>query len=54
VADLAEAVATLPGVRAAVVEKGETVAHADRDALLPIGRNAKSGSTSSTICCRYR
>jgi len=36
VADLAEAVATLPGVRAAVVEKGETVAHADRDALLPL------------------
>ena len=32
-ADLAEAVATLPGVRAAFVEKGEVVAHADRDAL---------------------
>jgi NADH-quinone oxidoreductase subunit C len=33
VADLAEAVATLHGVRAASVEKGEVVAHADRDAL---------------------
>ena len=32
-ADIAEAVATLPGVRAALVEQGEVVAHADRDAL---------------------
>jgi NADH-quinone oxidoreductase subunit C len=36
VADLAQAVATLPGVRSAFVEKGEVVAHADRDALLPL------------------
>jgi len=36
VADLAETVATLPGVRACFVEKGEPVAHADRDALLPL------------------
>ena len=33
-ADLAAAVATLPGVRAARAEKGEVVADADRDALL--------------------
>ena len=36
VADLAEAVATLPGVRAVQVEKGEVVAHADRDAVLEL------------------
>jgi NADH-quinone oxidoreductase subunit C len=34
VADLAEAVGTLAGVRSTFVEKGEVVAHADRDALL--------------------
>jgi NADH-quinone oxidoreductase subunit C len=33
VADLAEAVATLPGVHAVTVEKGEVVAHSDRDTL---------------------
>jgi len=32
VADISEAVATLAGVRAVSVEKGEVVAHADRDA----------------------
>jgi NADH-quinone oxidoreductase subunit C len=36
VADLAAAVATLSGVRAARVEKGEVVADADRDALLTL------------------
>jgi len=36
VADLAEAVATLPGVRSASVEKGEVVAHADRGVLLEL------------------
>jgi NADH-quinone oxidoreductase subunit C len=36
VVDLAEAVATLPGVRAAVVEKNEVIAHAERDALLSL------------------
>lgn len=35
-ADLAEAVATLPGVRAVQVEKGEVVAHANRDAVLEL------------------
>ena len=35
-ADLAEAVAALPGVRAALVEKDEVIAHAERDALLPL------------------
>ena len=35
-ADISEAVATLPGIRASFVEKGELVAHADRDALLPL------------------
>ena len=35
-ADLAEAVAALPGVRSTFVEKGEVVAHADRDALLSL------------------
>jgi NADH-quinone oxidoreductase subunit C len=33
VADISEAVATLAGVRAVSVEKGEVVAHADRDAV---------------------
>jgi len=33
VADISEAVATLAGVRAVFVEKGEIVAHADRDAV---------------------
>ena len=33
-ADLAEAAASLPGVRAVSVEKGEVVVHADRDALV--------------------
>ena len=32
-ADISEAVATLAGVRAVSVEKGEVVAHADRDAV---------------------
>ena len=32
-ADLAEVVATLPGVRSVTVEKGEVVAHSDRDTL---------------------
>jgi len=36
VADLAEAIATLSGVRGTSVEKGELVAHAERDALLPL------------------
>jgi NADH-quinone oxidoreductase subunit C len=36
VADLAEAVATLPGVHETFVEKGEVVARAERDALLPL------------------
>jgi NADH-quinone oxidoreductase subunit C len=36
VADLSAAVATLPGVRSTTVEKGELVAHAERDALLPL------------------
>ena len=36
VADLAEAVAALPGVRGAVTEKGEVIAHADRDHLLQL------------------
>ena len=36
VAELVEAVATLPGVRAVSVDKGEVVAHAGRDALLPL------------------
>jgi NADH-quinone oxidoreductase subunit C len=36
VADLAEAVAALPGVRGAVTEKGEVIAHADRDRLLQL------------------
>ena len=36
VADLAEAVAALPGVRATTTEKGEVVAHADRDRLLQL------------------
>src|SRR5690349_8895767 len=36
VADLPEAVATLPGVRAVRVEKGEVVADADRDSLLSL------------------
>jgi NADH-quinone oxidoreductase subunit C len=36
VADLAAAVATLPGVNSVTVEKGEVVAHASRDALLPL------------------
>lgn len=35
-AELAEAVAALPGVRATFVEKGEVVAHADRDTLYPL------------------
>ncbi len=34
--DLAELVATLPGVRATSVEKGELVAHAERDSLLQL------------------
>src|SRR5262245_47223166 len=33
VAELAEAVGTLPGIRAVRVEKGEVVADADRDAV---------------------
>jgi NADH-quinone oxidoreductase subunit C len=36
VADIAAVVATLPGVRSTSVEKGEYVAHAERDALLPL------------------
>ena len=34
--DLVEAVGGLPGVRATFVEKGEVVAHAERDALYPL------------------
>jgi NADH-quinone oxidoreductase subunit C len=36
VVDLVEAVGGLPGVRATFVEKGEVVAHAERDALYPL------------------
>ena len=35
-ADLATAVATLPGVRSTLVEKGEPVAQAERDTLMPL------------------
>ena len=35
-ADFSDSVATLPGVRSVSVEKGEVVAHAERDALLPL------------------
>ena len=40
-ADLAESVGVLPGVRAVVLEMDELVAHAERDALLPLMRTLR-------------
>ena len=48
-ADLAESVGVLPGVRAVVLEMDELVAHAERDALLPLLQTLRDDPRLSLI-----